>query len=333
MEQPVPLDSDAAIQTSGLTKRFGRLTAVDHLDLVVKRGSIFGLVGPDGAGKTTTLRMLCGAMAPTSGTALVAGYDVVRQTELARLQLGYMPQAFSLYPDLSVQENLEFFADIYEVPRGLRQVRMDRLLEFSRLAGFRGRRSEHLSGGMKKKLALACTLIHEPRVLLLDEPTTGVDPVSRRELWQILYELLRSGVTTVVTTPYMDEAERCNRVGVLMGGKLLVSGTPSELADLPKRMVIELKARPRKVMQAVARGAAGVDNIQIFGDRLHLLASDPNAVMAGLQEALERAGAQIITLRIVRPSMEDVFMHLAEQGGQSGYQPAAEPGARGSGDG
>jgi ABC-2 type transport system ATP-binding protein len=331
MERQEP--NDLIIETRGLTKRFGRLTAVDHLDLAVKRGSIFGLVGPDGAGKTTTLRMLCGAMAPTSGTALVAGFDVVRQTELARLQLGYMPQSFSLYPDLSVQENLEFFANIYEVPPALRQARMDKLLEFSRLADFRGRRSEHLSGGMKKKLALACTLIHEPRVLLLDEPTTGVDPVSRRELWHILYELLRSGVTVLVTTPYMDEAERCNRVGFLMAGRLLVSGTPSELADLPKRMVIELKARPRKVMQAVARGAAGVDNIQIFGDRLHLLAVDPAAVMAGLREALEREGAQILTLRIVRPSMEDVFMHLAQQGGQTGYQPAPEPGVRGSGDG
>jgi ABC-2 type transport system ATP-binding protein len=331
MERQEPLD--LIIETRGLTKRFGRLTAVDDLDLAVKRGSIFGLVGPDGAGKTTTLRMLCGAMAPTSGTALVAGFDVVLQTELARLQLGYMPQSFSLYPDLSVQENLEFFANIYEVPAALRQARMDKLLEFSRLADFRGRRSEHLSGGMKKKLALACTLIHEPRVLLLDEPTTGVDPVSRRELWHILYELLRSGVTVLVTTPYMDEAERCNRVGFLMAGRLLVSGTPSELADLPKRMVIELKARPRKVMQAVARGAAGVDNIQIFGDRLHLLAVDPAAVMAGLREALEREGAQILTLRIVRPSMEDVFMHLAQQGGQTDYQPTAEPGVRGSGDG
>ncbi len=324
MDHPAPFE--AAIETSGLTKRFGSLTAVDNLDLVVQRGSIFGLVGPDGAGKSTTLRMLCGAMAPSAGSALVAGYDVVRQTELARLQLGYMPQAFSLYPDLSVQENLEFFADIYEVPSAVRKERMERLLEFSRLEGFRGRRAEYLSGGMKKKLALACTLIHEPRVLLLDEPTTGVDPVSRRELWHILYELLRTGVTTVVTTPYMDEAERCNRVGFLMAGKLLVSGTPAELADLPRRMVIELKARPRKVMQTVARGVAGVDNIQIFGDRLHLLAAEPEAVMVNLREALEREGAQILTLRTVRPSMEDVFMHLAQWSGQDGPLNAARAG-------
>jgi ABC-2 type transport system ATP-binding protein len=313
---------DLVIEASGLTKRFGQLSAVDHLDLAVNSGSIFGLVGPDGAGKTTTLRLLCGALAPTSGTASVAGYDVVRQTELARRQLGYMPQSFSLYPDLSVQENLAFFADVYEVPRDSREARMEKLLTFSRLTDFRGRRAEHLSGGMKKKLALACTLIHEPRVLLLDEPTTGVDPVSRRELWHILYELLRSGVTTVVTTPYMDEAERCNRVGFLMAGRLLVSGTPSELADLPRRMVIELKARPRRVMQTVARGVRGVDNIQTFGDRLHLMVADPAPVMASLREVLEREGAQVITLRTVRPSMEDVFMHLAQHGQLPGTQRA-----------
>ena len=304
---------DVAVEAQGLTRRFGSLTAVDHLDLQVTRGTIYGLVGPDGAGKTTTLRMLCGALAPSSGTAVVAGYDIVKQIEAVRLRLGYMPQAFSLYPDLSVRENLAFFADIYQVPAERRDARMRELLEFSRLTEFQERRAEHLSGGMKKKLALACTLMHQPEVLLLDEPTTGVDPVSRRELWHILYDLLRSGVTTIVTTPYMDEAESCNRVGFLMGGRLLVSGTPSDLAQLPQRMVIELKARPRKVMQTVARRTEGVDNIQIFGDRLHLLAADPQSVMARLQEQLAREGAQVLTLRLIRPSMEDVFMHLTEQ--------------------
>jgi ABC-2 type transport system ATP-binding protein len=306
------LSNDAAIELRGLTKRFGALTAVDSLDLSVQRGAIFGLVGPDGAGKTTTLRMLCGAMTPTSGTATVAGFDIVSQIEQVRAHLGYMPQAFSLYPDLTVMENLTFFADVYEVPRSVRNERMERLLGFSRLTEFRQRRAEHLSGGMKKKLALACTLIHDPEVLLLDEPTTGVDPVSRRELWQILYDLLRAKVTVVVTTPYMDEAERCNRVGFLTGGKMLVTGTPEELARLPGRQVVELKARPRKVMQSVARSLEGVDNIQIFGDRLHLLAADPPAVMEQLRAALEDQGAEILTLRAITPSMEDVFMHLAQ---------------------
>ncbi len=306
------MTDNVAIETRALTRRFGGLTAVDGLDLQIERGTIYGLVGPDGAGKTTTLRMLCGVLAPSGGAATVGGLDVVRQIEAVRMHLGYMPQSFSLYPDLSVQENLAFFADIYQVPQAERAGRMDELLEFSRLTEFRSRRAEHLSGGMKKKLALACTLVHKPQVLLLDEPTTGVDPVSRRELWLILYDLLRQGVTTVVTTPYMDEAERCNRVGFLMAGKLLVSGTPSELALLPGRMVIELKARPRKVMQAVARRVEGVDNIQIFGDRLHLLAADPDAVIERLRQGLDAEGAQVLTLQLRRPSMEDVFMHLAQ---------------------
>lgn len=301
-----------SIVTKALTKRFGALTAVDGLDLSVERGTIYGLVGPDGAGKTTTLRMLCGALAPSSGTATVAGFDISREMETLRYHLGYMPQAFSLYPDLSVEENLDFFADIYQVPIRERPDHKARLLEFSRLTGFRDRRAEHLSGGMKKKLALACTLIHDPAVLLLDEPTTGVDPVSRRELWHILYDLLRTGVTTVVTTPYMDEAERCNRVGFLAGGRLLVSGSPAELAQLPQRMVIELKARPRKVMQAAARRVPGIDNVQIFGDRLHLLSAEPERVISLLRQELAREGAQILTLRLIRPSMEDVFMHLAK---------------------
>ncbi len=302
-----------AIETHALTKRFGARVAVDQLNLEVRRGEIFGLVGPDGAGKTTTLRMLCGAMAPSAGSARVAGFDIVKDIEAVRVRLGYMPQAFSLYPDLSVRENLEFFADIYSVPREKRAARMKELLEFSRLTDFQNRRAEHLSGGMKKKLALACTLIHEPEVILLDEPTTGVDPVSRRELWRIVYDMLPTGVTVIVTTPYMDEAERCNRVGFLMNGRLLVVGTSVELEKLPQRAVIELKARPRKVIQMVARQTEGVESMQIFGDRLHLLTSDPAAVTARLEERLKAEGAEIVTLRTQHPSMEDVFMHLAQR--------------------
>jgi len=302
-----------AIEAHALTKRFGARVAVDQLNLEVRRGEIFGLVGPDGAGKTTTLRMLCGALAPSAGSARVAGFDIVKDIEAVRVRLGYMPQAFSLYPDLSVRENLEFFADVYSVPAEKRAARMKQLLEFSRLTEFQKRRAEHLSGGMKKKLALACTLIHEPQVLLLDEPTTGVDPVSRRELWRIVYDLLLTGVSVIVTTPYMDEAERCNRVGFLMGGRLLVSGAPAELEKLPQRAVIELKARPRKVMQRVARQTAGVESMQIFGDRLHLLTSDPVAVTARLEERLKAEGAEIVTLQTRHPSMEDVFMHLAQR--------------------
>lgn len=304
--------NDYAIEIQQLTRRFGTLTAVDHLDLQVSRGEILGLVGPDGAGKTTTLRMLCGAIEPTEGTARVAGFDVVKQIEQVRVRLGYMPQAFSLYPDLSVRENLNFFADLYDVPAARRARRMAQLLEFSRLTEFQNRRAEHLSGGMKKKLALACTLIHEPQVLLLDEPTTGVDPVSRRELWRILYDLMRERVTIIVTTPYMDEAERCNRVGFLMDGRLLHVGTPTELVQLPRCAVIELKARPRKVMQTLARQSEEVESVQIFGDRLHLFTPNPDAVCARLKARLHAEGAQVLTLRTIRPSLEDVFTQLVE---------------------
>jgi ABC-2 type transport system ATP-binding protein len=323
------MESAFAVETNQLTKRFathasGRVpvvaerVAVDHLDIQVRRGEIYGLVGPDGAGKSTTLRMLCGAIAPSEGSATVAGLDIVMQIEKVRARLGYMPQAFSLYPDLTVRENLEFFADIYAVPMRERAARMQSLLEFARLTDFQKRRAEHLSGGMKKKLALACTLIHRPEVVLLDEPTTGVDPVSRRELWRILYELLRTGVTIVVTTPYMDEAELCNHLGFIMDGRLLVTGSPAELGRLPQRSVIELKARPRKVMQAVAQSVEGIDSIQIFGDRLHLMSADPEAVSARLRERLAAEGAEVLTLRTVLPSMEDVFMHLTRPEEESG---------------
>ena len=190
---------------------------------------------------------------------------------------------------------------------------MKQLLEFSRLTEFQKRRAEHLSGGMKKKLALACTLIHQPEVILLDEPTTGVDPVSRRELWQILYGLLRTGVTIVVTTPYMDEAELCNRIGFIAHGRLMVVGTPTELQKVPQRAVVELKARPRKVMQSVAQQTEGIESIQIFGDRLHLLTDKPDVVSAQLATKLQAEGAQVLTLRTIQPSMEDVFMHLARR--------------------
>ncbi len=312
------MDSPYVIETRGLTKRFGGLTAVDAVDLSVRRGEIFGLVGPDGAGKTTLLRLLCGAIDTTDGEATVAGFGVTREIEQVREHLGYMPQSFSLYPDLSVRENLEFFADIFGVPAAVRGQRMAELLEFSRLTDFQKRRAEHLSGGMKKKLALACTLMHQPAVVMLDEPTTGVDPVSRRELWRILYNLLRTGVTIVVTTPYMDEAELCNRVGFIMGGRLLVTGTPAELEALPGKAVIELKARPRKAMHAAAAQTPGIDSIQIFGDRLHLLTAQPDAVSASVSEALRSQGADVLTLRTIHPSMEDVFMHLSQRGDAEG---------------
>jgi len=217
------------IETRGLTRRFDALTAVDHLDLTVERGEIFGLVGPDGAGKTTTLRMLCGLMNPSEGSARVAGHDVERESRAVKDQIGYMAQRFGLYQDLTVEENMVFYADLFGIMGEERERLTDRLLRMTRMEPFRGRQAGRLSGGMKQKLALMCTLLHRPQILFLDEPTNGVDPVSRRDFWAILYELLKEGITIFMTTAYLDEAERCNRVGLMHKGKLIRCSAPEEM--------------------------------------------------------------------------------------------------------
>jgi ABC-2 type transport system ATP-binding protein len=220
---------DTIIETCGLTKRFGGLTAVDHLDLTVAAGEIFGLVGPDGAGKTTTLRMLCGLMDPSEGSALVAGHDTARESRAVRDQIGYMAQRFGLYQDLTVEENMIFYADLFDITGQTRVDLNAQLLRMTRMEPFRTRLAGKLSGGMKQKLALMCTLLHRPRILFLDEPTNGVDPVSRRDFWAILYQLLKDGITIFMTTAYLDEAERCNRVGLLHKGKLIRCSTPEAM--------------------------------------------------------------------------------------------------------
>jgi len=324
--------SECAIETHDLTKVFkaaaggGQIVAVDHLNLRVQRGELFGLVGPDGAGKTTTIRMLCSIMDPTEGTATVVGYDIVAEAEAVKERIGYMSQKFNLYVDLTVAENVRLFADLFSVSRREREGRMARLLEFSRLGPFQDRRAGQLSGGMKQKLALSCTLIHEPLLLLLDEPTTGVDPVSRREFWKILYELLREGVTIFVSTSYMDEAERCNRVAFLYEGQVLAVGTPDELKDLMKTQLLELKGTPRGRTQKIARGLDFVHDVQIFGDLLHLGVDNAEAAMPALRQALESQGVEIVMLRHIEPSMEDVFIELSG-GGRGVRAPGSELGA------
>jgi ABC-2 type transport system ATP-binding protein len=220
---------ESIIETRGLTKRFGTLTAVDHLDLAVARGEIFGLVGPDGAGKTTTLRMLCGLMDPSEGSARVAGHDVARESRAVKDQIGYMAQRFGLYQDLTVEENMIFYADLFDITGDTRAQLTAQLLRMTRMEPFRARLAGQLSGGMKQKLALMCTLLHRPRILFLDEPTNGVDPVSRRDFWAILYQLLKDGITIFMTTAYLDEAERCNRVGLMHKGKLIRCATPGAM--------------------------------------------------------------------------------------------------------
>ena len=297
------------ISADDLTRRFGAVTAVDGISFDVQRGEIFGLLGPDGAGKTTLFRMLAAVLEPTSGGARVAGMDIRTGEGDLKAQIGYMPQAFSLWGDLTVLENLRFIADAYGVPRQQIAPRLDRLLAFSRLGPFTGRRAEYLSGGMKQKLALAATLLHEPAVLLLDEPTTGVDPVSRREFWQILTELNGQGMTVVVATPYMDEAERCTRVALLHQGRILTVDTPAAIKAQLGGVVIEVIASPRRDALAVARTVPGVRQVTVFGHTLHVVAAGA-AVQAALLEAFAATGVTVERAQVIDASLEDVFVSL-----------------------
>jgi ABC-2 type transport system ATP-binding protein len=298
------------IETQGLTKRFKKVVAVDGLSLSVRKGEIFGLLGPDGAGKTTTIRMLCAIMDPTEGSARVAGFDTKKEPEEIKKRIGYMAQQFSLYGDLTVLENLTFFADIFEVGRVERRERIDRLLEFARLTRFKGRRAAHLSGGMQKKLALACTLIHQPEIIFLDEPTTGVDPVSRREFWDILTELHIEGVTLFVSTPYMDEAERCSRVGLMFDGNVIVCDTPERIKGLVEGQLLELRPDElRKASQLIA-DLPGVLEVQTYGDLLHVFVDDAARRAPEVRAALAGAGITAEGLRRTRPRMEQAFISL-----------------------
>lgn len=297
------------IVVEGLTKRFGGAVAVDHVSFEVTRGEVFGLLGPDGAGKTTLFRTLCAILEPDAGTARIAGVDIRADPERVKSSIGYMPQSFSLYNDLSVLENLRFVAEIFGVPQPAIADRMRRLLAFSRLAPFADRLAENLSGGMRQKLALAATLLHEPEVLLLDEPTTGVDPVSRREFWQILYGLNQQGKTVLVATPYMDEAERCTRVALMHQGKLLTVSSPSTLKTQMQGTVLEVVASPRRAALATARTLPQVLRGSLFGHTLHLVVPDPSAA-SRVRAALESHGITVEDMRPIEPSLEDVFVAL-----------------------
>ncbi|HEY4759043.1 MAG TPA: ABC transporter ATP-binding protein [Thermoguttaceae bacterium] len=304
-----------AIQTKNLTKRFGDLVAVDSLTLEVAEGEIFGLVGPDGAGKTTTMRLLTTIMDPSSGDAWVAGYHIGKDAERIKENIGYMSQRFGLYPDLTVMENLVFYADIYSEPRKGRQAKIERLLAFSNLAPFKKRLAGNLSGGMKQKLALACALIHTPKVLFLDEPTNGVDPVSRRDFWRILYYLLREKVTIFVSTSYLDEAERCNRVALIDRGKMLACGTPDEIKKLMQGTILEIRCdQPRRAATLLKKGLSGA-TVGLFGDRVHAVGPLPEQITATASRLLADAGLPASDIRPIEPTLEDVFVSvLAEKG-------------------
>ncbi|MGZ7046491.1 MAG: ABC transporter ATP-binding protein [Candidatus Aminicenantales bacterium] len=299
-----------AVETRALGKTFASVEAVRSLDMTVREGEMFGLVGPDGAGKTTTIRMLCGILRPTSGRARVLGYDLETQGQEIKNHIGYLSQKFSLYGDLTVDENIEFFAEIHLV--GDFRKRRDELLEFTRLTPFRTRLADKLSGGMRQKLALACTLIHTPRLIFLDEPTTGVDPVSRRDFWKILSSLLRSGITIVMTTPYMDEAERCSRVGLLSGGRLLAADTPQAVKSLMRGTVIEIVCPEIRRAFAVLKGLPGVREVQLFGDRLNVVVDEAEKETALIEAALSEAGIPIMQKRVLPPSLENVFISVTQ---------------------
>jgi ABC-2 type transport system ATP-binding protein len=297
-----------AVEISGFKKNFGATEAVRGLDLSVARGEMFALVGPDGAGKTTTIRTLIGVEKPDEGRLAVLGLDVGTELNAIKRRIGYLSQRFSLYGDLSVDENIEFFAEI----NGVRDYakRRDELLEFTRLSPFRTRLAARLSGGMKQKLALACTLIHRPDVLFLDEPTTGVDPVSRREFWMILSDLLQTGMTIVMATPYLDEAERCGRVGLMHKGSFLVTDSPAAIKASLKDAVFELVCpRVREAAEAL-RGEDGIAEVQLFGDRLDVVAPESEAAERRVRSVLDRHGIPIESLRRIEPSLENVFISL-----------------------
>jgi ABC-2 type transport system ATP-binding protein len=300
------------IEARNLVKTFGATTAVQGVSLHVNAGEAYGLVGPDGAGKTTTLRMLVGALTPDSGAATVAGFDLRRQTEPARARLGYLAQRFSLYGDLTVLENLRFFGQVRGVKGDALQRRAEVLLRFVGLIDFGGRRADLLSGGMKQKLGLACALIHEPKVLLLDEPTGGVDPVTRQDFWQLIIRVLSEGAAVIISTPYMDEAARCSRLGFLHRGRLLVEGAPRELTAALAGRVLELAAHPKEQARAVAQADPDVEDVIAFGDRFHLRVRSQDGPLARLPGALERAGVSLDRLRPASPSLEDVFISLLQ---------------------
>ncbi len=305
----------ASIEALHLQKTFGHLLAVTDLNLAIAPGEIYGLVGADGAGKTTTMRLLCGALRPDSGEATVCGYDIRKQIEQVRQHIGYLSQRFSMYEDLTVLENIRFFAEV----RGLRSdewyPRSLEILEFVGLAAFKDRFAGQLSGGMKQKLGLASALVTRPRVLLLDEPTTGVDPVTRQDFWQLIMKLVNqeAAVSVLISTPYMDEAARCHRIGFMKRGRLVAEGTPGQLRSMLDGQILELRGSPLAEIRHLAAKTEAVEDVQAFGDRLHLRVGRGQAetVIKALSERIQAAGGTLQSLRPLPPTLEDVFIALS----------------------
>ena len=300
----------SVINISNLKKSYGDILAVNNISLSVDAGEMFGLVGPDGAGKTTTIRVLCGLLKPDSGSVKVLDSDLKKKKKEIQNQIGYLSQKFSLYGDLSVDENIEFFADIHNVKKI--EKRRDELLAFTRLTPFRDRLAENLSGGMKQKLALACSLIHKPKIIFLDEPTTGVDPVSRRDFWKILSDLQKDGITILMTTPYLDEAERCNRVALMNKGEIIAVDTPQNIKSSINKQVIEIITDNIKKTYSLLKEKFGTD-AQIFGDRINLVTDDDKSAIDDIKAVLQKNNLILINYRTITPSLENVFIHLVKK--------------------
>jgi ABC-2 type transport system ATP-binding protein len=303
------MDSQSSdIEVRDLVKTFGELVAVDNLSFSVRRGEIFGLVGPDGAGKTTTMRMLAGIMAPDSGSVRVAGCDVVRDPEAVKSRISYMPQRFALYEDLTVDENIRFYSDLFGITRRVREERAVSLLDACGMSKFRSRLAGNLSGGMKQKLGLVCALIHRPRVILLDEPTNGVDPVSRREFWAILYSLLGQGVTILNSTSYLDEAERCHRLALLHNGRMLFCDEPDILKARMPGAVLSIVSLEGRRLRDELRRAPGVTGTVLVGDAIHVFVDDGPRRLREIRERLDASGVEYAEIVQVPPTIEDLFV-------------------------
>jgi ABC-2 type transport system ATP-binding protein len=302
-----------AIRTENLSKVFGELRAVDGVGFTVSSGEVFGLVGPDGAGKTTTMRLLTSIMEPSEGDAWISGNHIVKDAEKIKENIGYMSQKFGLYLDLSVMENINFYADIYGVSKKERKVAIPRLLEFTNLEPFRKRLAGNLSGGMKQKLGLACALIHKPKVLFLDEPTNGVDPVSRRDFWSILYQLLRDNVTIFISTAYLDEAERCSRIGLINNGKILAIDNPANIKKMMEGSILEVRCGNPRKSTTILRKHLPDSKVDLFGDRVHIVTKQPDEVSSRSRQILESENIDITGIREIPPSLEDVFISVLSQ--------------------
>ena len=302
-----------AVQAEGLVKRFGEFTAVDRVTFQVEQGSIFGFLGPNGAGKTTTIRMLCGLLEPTEGQATVAGFDLAREADRIKEVIGYMSQKFSLYADLTVLQNLSFYAGIYDIPRKKRAARLDFALKIAGLTDLAHRLTGTLSGGVKQRLALGAAILHEPRVVFLDEPTAGVDPASRRVFWDLISDLRQEGVTIFVTTHYMDEAEQCDRLILIYSGRKIAEASPRKLTrEVIEGVLVEISGPPPDALVSRLRGRHGVVRAQIFGLTTRVLMEDAPDCLERVRALLDEGGFAGAEVRRIRPSLEDAFMHLIE---------------------